>query len=100
MLIQVIQFNVHDDQIDAFRNATLANCEASIQEAGIRRFDLFQATDAPNTFLLTEVYADSDARDAHFATEHFATWRQATESMVADRSVTRYNTVHPTEGAW
>lgn len=84
MLIIHVHVRVLPHAVDAFIAATLTNARASMQEAGIARFDLVQQQDDPTQFLLIEVYRTSDAPARHKATPHYATWRDAVEPMMAE----------------
>ena len=96
MLIVHIQVHVVPDGVDAFREATLANARASIQEPGIARFDVIQQEDDPTRFELIEIYRTAEAAAAHKATVHYATWRDAVAPLMAEpRSSTKYRAVFP-----
>ena len=61
MLIVHVFVHVKEDQVEAFKAATLENASNSIQEAGIARFDVVQQQDDATRFVLVEVYRDADA---------------------------------------
>ena len=83
MITTVCNVHVTDDGIDAFREASLANAEASRQESGITRFDLLQQSDDPTRFMLYEVYVDEAATLAHKETEHYKVWRETVADLMA-----------------
>lgn len=87
---------------DAFREATLANARASVQEPGVLRFDVLEDAADPDRFVLVEVYRDADAPVAHKATAHYATWRDAVAELMAEpRSSARYTPAFPvSDAAW
>ena len=96
MLIVHIQVHVIPDGVDAFREATLANARASIQEPGIARFDVVQQQDDPTRFALVEIYRTPEAAAAHKATAHYAVWRDAVAPLMAEpRTRTAYRPVFP-----
>ena len=68
----------------AFRDATLANAEASRREPGILRFDVLQDRDDPLRFVLVEIYRDQAAAAAHKQTGHYARWRDAVAGLMAE----------------
>ena len=82
---------------EAFKRATIANANASLDEPGVARFDVLQGEEDPTRFLLVEVYRDADgAPKAHKATAHYAAWRDAVAGMMAEpRSATAYRSVFP-----
>lgn len=84
MHITLVHVRVKPEAIDAFIAATRANHEASIQEAGNRRFDVLQSPDDPARFILYEAYASADDAAAHKATTHYLAWRDAVADLMAE----------------
>jgi autoinducer 2-degrading protein len=100
MFIVHVFIHVKPDCLDAFKAATLANVQNSIQEPGIARFDFLQDSD-PNRFVLVEVYRTPAAAAAHKDTPHYMVWRDAVEHMMAEpRSSTKYVNIAPGEAGW
>jgi quinol monooxygenase YgiN len=64
MLVVHIQVHVRPECVDAFKQATLANARASLQEPGVVRFDVVQQQDDPTRFVFVEVYRDAAAAGA------------------------------------
>ena len=94
MLIINVSIHVRPEHVDAFIAATLTNARASLLEPGVARFDLAQHEQDPTQFLLTEVYRTADDPAQHKATDHYATWRDTVESMMAEpRKSTKYHAV-------
>lgn len=101
MLIVLVHIHVKPECVDAFKEATLANAAASIQEAGIARFDFYQQQDDPNRFVLVEAYSDTDAPARHKETAHYATWRDTVTDMMAEtRYSVKYSNVFPEDAGW
>jgi len=84
MQVTLVHVRVKPEAIDAFIAATRANHQASIQEAGNRRFDVLQAPDDPARFILYEAYATAEDAAAHKATAHYLAWRDAVAGMMAE----------------
>ena len=84
MLIVHVHVRVVPDGIDAFREASLANARASVQEPGVARFDVIQQEDDPTRFELIEIYRTAEAAAAHKATAHYATWRDVVAPLMAE----------------
>jgi quinol monooxygenase YgiN len=96
MLIVHVHVRVVPDGVDAFREATLANARASVQEPGVARFDVIQQEDDPTRWELIEIYRTPDAVTAHKATAHYAAWRDAVAPLMAEpRSSTKYRAIFP-----
>jgi (4S)-4-hydroxy-5-phosphonooxypentane-2,3-dione isomerase len=96
MLIVHVHVRVVPEGVDAFREATLANARASVQEPGIARFDVIQQDDEPTRWELIEIYRTPEAAAAHKATAHYAAWRDAVAPLMAEpRSSTKYRAIFP-----
>lgn len=102
MLVVHVHCRVIPDSIDAFREATLANARASIQEPGILRFDVLEQEGAPDRFVLVEVYRTSEDPARHKETAHYATWRDTVAGMMAEpRSSVKFAPTFPVnDRAW
>jgi autoinducer 2-degrading protein len=101
MLVVHVHVHVHTEQISAFREATLANARASVQEPGIARFDVLQQQDDPTRFVLVEVYRDAQAPALHKETAHYLRWRDTVAPMMASpRTGVRHDNVFPDDGGW
>lgn len=79
----LVHVQVRPEHVAGFIAATRANHEASVREPGNRRFDVLQSPDDPTRFLLYEAYVDAAAAAAHKQTPHYAAWRDAVASMMA-----------------
>jgi quinol monooxygenase YgiN len=96
LLVVHVACHVKPDRVDAFRDATLVNARASVQEAGIARFDVMHDREDPTRFVLVEVYRSADAPAAHKETEHYKRWRDTVADMMAEpRASTKFVNVHP-----
>lgn len=101
VIVVHVQVHVVPDQVEAFREATLTNARASVQEPGIARFDVLQRADDPTRFVLIEVYRTAEAPAQHKETAHYLTWRDAVAPMMASpRSSLRYDNLFPDDGGW
>lgn len=101
MLIVHVQVHVKPESVTDFVQATLENARASVQEPGIARFDVVQQQDDATRFVLIEVYRTPEAPAAHKETAHYAKWRDAVASMMAEpRTSVKYNAVFPDAQGW
>lgn len=101
LLVVHVHVHVKQDQIDAFREATLENARASVREPGIARFDVIQQSDDPARFVLIEVYRDKDAPAAHKETAHYQKWRDTVAEMMAEpRTSKKYVNLHPDDAGF
>ncbi len=98
MLIVYVHVRVKPESIEDFRQATIENARSSLQEPGIARFDVVQQEDDASRFVLIEVYRTPDAAAAHKQTAHYAKWRDAVATMMAEpRQSVKYSAVYPEE---
>ena len=96
MLIINVSIHVRPEHVDAFIAATLANARASLLEPGVVRFDIAQHEQDSAQFLLIEMYRTADDPARHKATDHYATWRDAVEPMMAEpRRVRNQERIRP-----
>jgi autoinducer 2-degrading protein len=101
MLVVHVHVHVRPDDVETFLAETRRNAAASLQEPGVRRFDVLQDEGDPAYVVLTEVYVDQAAADAHKQTPHYARWRDAVAGMMAQpRASTRFAAVFPAEDGW
>ena len=101
MLVVHVHVRVRPADLEAFLAETRRNAAASLEEPGVRRFDVLQDEGDPGHVLLTEVYVDQAAADAHKQTAHYARWRDAVAGMMAEpRTSTRFAAVFPGESGW
>ena len=93
--------HVKEDQIAAFKSATIENARNSVQEPGIARFDVIKQLEDPTRFVLVEVYRSTDAAARHKETAHYAQWRDSVASMMAEpRSSIKYGNIFPNDTGW
>jgi autoinducer 2-degrading protein len=96
MLIVHVHVRVKPGQGDAFVAATRENARASRREPGVVRFDVVRELADPDRFVLVEIYRTDADPARHKETEHYATWRDAVEPMMAEpRRSTKYVEVSP-----
>lgn len=84
MHVTLVHVRVKPESIIAFISATRANHEASVLEAGNRRFDVLQDPEDFGHFMLYEAYASAEDAAAHKLTDHYAAWRDAVADMMAE----------------
>ncbi|MFN2136034.1 MAG: putative quinol monooxygenase [Candidatus Promineifilaceae bacterium] len=101
MLIVHVFVHVKEDQVGAFKTATIENARNSVQEPGIARFDVIQDQNDPTRFVLVEVYRTAGDPARHKETDHYVTWRDTVADMMAEpRSSIKYDNVYPAEDGW
>ena len=101
MLVVHVHVRVRPEDLEAFLEETRRNAAASLEEPGVRRFDLLQDQGDAGHVVLTEVYVDQSAADAHKQTAHYARWRDAVAGMMAEpRASTRFAAVFPGDDGW
>ena len=101
MHIVHVHVRVKPESVEPFRQATLENARASVQEPGIARFDVVQQQDDATRFVLVEVYRTPEAATAHKETAHYAKWRDAVAEMMAEpRQGVKYNAIFPNPEGW
>lgn len=101
MFIAHVFVHVKEDQVEAFKAATIENAQNSVQEPGIARFDVIQEQDDPTRFVLVEVYRTAEDPARHKDTTHYLKWRDTVADMMAKpRSAIKYSNIYPGENGW
>jgi len=101
MIVVHVHVRVKPLFIEAFREATVENAQASVQEPGVARFDVIQQVDDPSRFVLVEVYRNEQAVLDHKGTSHYQKWRDTVAEMMAEpRSSVKYANVFPPDEGW
>jgi len=96
MQVTLVHVQVKPEHIQEFIEATRENHEASIREAGNRRFDVLQSSEDPGYFILYEAYASGDDAAAHKQTAHYLRWRErVADWMVQPRHGVVYQGLYP-----
>ena len=98
MHVTLVHVQVKPEHLADFIEATCRNHEASVREAGNRRFDVLQSADDPARFVLYEAYASAADAAAHKQTAHYLEWRDAVAGwMAAPRQGVPYRGLFPAE---
>jgi len=101
MYIVLVHVEVKVKDIEAFKNASMINAQNSLQEPGVRRFDVIQQIDNPSMFVLVEVYNSLSDAAGHKETAHYAIWRDTVADMMAvPRKGVKYGNIYPGEDGW
>jgi len=96
MFVTIVHVSVSRQYAAAFIEATQKNHQASIAEAGNRRFDVLQLSADATQFVLYEAYTDEAAAMAHKQTEHYLSWRETVADwMEIPRQGIRYTGLFP-----
>lgn len=83
MHVTMVKVSIKSDRVDDFIAAIRLNHDGSVREPGNRRFDVLQDPDDPTAFILYEAYVSPEDAAAHKETEHYLTWRDAVDGMMA-----------------
>ncbi|WP_448624367.1 putative quinol monooxygenase [Geodermatophilus sp. URMC 64] len=101
MLVVHVHVRVRPEHLEAFLEESRRNASASLQEPGVRRFDVLRDEADAGHVVLNEVYVDQSAADAHKQTAHYARWRDAVAGMMAaPRTSARFTTAFPGDDGW
>ena len=101
MLIVYVFVHVKPDAVDGFIAATRANARNSHNEPGVVRFDVIQQDDDPTRFVLVEIYRTPADPMRHKETQHYLTWRDTVEPMMAEpRRSVKYHHIFPEPERW
>jgi (4S)-4-hydroxy-5-phosphonooxypentane-2,3-dione isomerase len=94
MYIVAVTIFVKPEFLKQFVDATFDNARNTRKEPGNLRFDVSQAEDDPNRFLLYEVYKVKDDFAKHQQTAHYLKWKAAvTDWMATPRQGVKHNSL-------
>ena len=101
MLVVHVLVHVKPEYVEVFKQATIANAQASNKEPGIARFDFAQQQDDPTRFVLVEAYRTAEAPAAHKETRHYQAWRDTVAPMMTEpRTSVKFGNVFPDDANW
>ena len=98
MIVNAVVIRVKPAHVRDFIAATVKNHQGTRKEPGNFRFDVLQTSDDPSCFLLYEVFASTEAVEAHRRTDHYLAWRKSVEPWMAKpREGKLHNIIAPTD---
>ena len=84
-LVHTAHLSVHENCIEKFSERVKRHARVARTEPGCLAFDVYQSSDAPNDFLLFEVYRDTGSLESHRRSAHFAAFRHDVDEWVIGR---------------
>lgn len=89
MISVIVILEVERSMLDSFLEVVREQSAASLTEPGCRRFEVSRKLDQDNVFTLSELYVDQAALDAHYASAHFARWREQVSGIPMTKTAVR-----------
>lgn len=83
MYVVSVTIFVKPEALQPFIAATLDNAKNTRREPGNLRFDVLQAEDDPNRFLLYEAYRAKEDFVKHQQTAHYLRWKETVANWMA-----------------
>lgn len=81
--VRLAEIEIDPAQFDAYKAAVEEQIQAAVRsEPGVLALYAVADKDTPALVFVFEMYADVDAYRAHLETEHFKTYKLATQTMV------------------
>lgn len=81
--VRLAEIEIDPAQLDAYKTAVTDQIEAAVEsEPGVLALYSVADKDNPALVFVFEMYADIDAYKAHLETDHFKTYKLATQGMV------------------
>jgi len=78
---------IKNESIEEFKKQAVAVIQNTRNEKGCIFYSLFQDVSSPEKFLFYEEYANQDALDIHFKSEHLKTFITSISTMCSKESV-------------
>jgi (4S)-4-hydroxy-5-phosphonooxypentane-2,3-dione isomerase len=90
MITVTVILQVDPARLDFFLECIHEQAAASVKEPGCRRFEVSRKLDQPDMFTLQEKFDNEAALEAHYATPHFARWRERTgDGLIISKTAVR-----------
>lgn len=89
MISVVVILEVEPSKLEAFIEIVREQSFSSLAEPGCSRFEVSRKIDQENVFTLSELYTDQAALDAHYASAHFARWRERISDIPMTKTAVR-----------
>ena len=94
MLTQLVYLKVNPKELEKFLTEVQAISRESKKEPGVRQFDILQEVDAPEHFILYEVYENPEALESHRLSAHFKRWQEVGVPLLSEpRKRVLYKTI-------
>jgi len=84
--INLVELVIVPSELPKFLELAKSNAAATMNDPGVREFNITRIASNPNHVMFYEVYDNEAALNAHRAGEHFKQYQAATAGMVADRN--------------
>jgi quinol monooxygenase YgiN len=96
MYVVTVEFIAKGGCEDRFRRYMVANARSSRElEPGCLQFDVAIDPADPATIFLYEIYTGKEAFDEHVASAHFREFNEATQDLVARKTVRVFTRIDP-----
>jgi len=90
--VVIADFRLHSGGGERFLELVAVNAVASVRdEPNCRRFDVLSPEGEADHVTLYEIYDDRNGFEAHLRTPHFAAFKQATDPIVRNVIVQRFD---------
>jgi len=93
MIVVVGRVVSDTDKRDELIGVAQAVAQASREEQGCLGYRFYEDTEQPNEFVFVEEWADQQALERHFATEHIAAFMAAVPATLAAPPAVKFHTV-------
>ena len=88
-VVRLAELEIDPGQLEAYRAALREEIEASVRlEPGVLSLYAVAVKNDPTRIRLFEMYADSNAYNAHITSPHFVKYKTATKAMVKSLTLT------------
>lgn len=89
-----VTLKVQPGQAEAFLPRILDNARGAVRdEEDCLDFQVFQAEDDPDAFVLFEIYTDEEAWQAHRHTPHYERFAEEGRPLIAERQIRRLRAI-------
>ena len=90
--VLVVELDVQPEHVEKFKALIVANARTSVEnEPGCLQFDVLQHSEAPEKFVLYEVYENEDAYNHHMTLTHTQTFLSQSKELLTRVDFERFH---------
>lgn len=89
-VVLVVELEIKPERFEEFVDIVTKHGANTLKiEEGCRRFEVLKPQESKNKVFLVEMYADDAALDAHWNSDHMASYREKVSEMITSRVANR-----------
>jgi quinol monooxygenase YgiN len=96
MIVVIGRVTTTAEHREEFLSLVLESVRASREDPGNLHYDLFESSDAENSFVIVEEWEDDASLQAHFQTPHIGKFMGGLPALIASEPAVHFHTIEST----